>query len=62
MNRSLPELPLFDVVGLSSISVTNDEVESVLKAPPIDKATCPGGINNCNLSFHFHFVHYSICP
>ena len=40
-NVSLPELPLFDGVGLSNIVVTCDEVESVLKALPIGKATDP---------------------
>ena len=48
-NVSLPELPLFDGVGLSNIVVTCDEVESVLKALPIGKATGPDGINNCIL-------------
>ena len=48
-NVSLPELPLFDGVGLSNIFVTSDGVESVLKALPIGKATDPGGINNCVL-------------
>ena len=48
-NVSLLELPLFDGVGISSIVVTCDEVESVLKALPIGKATGPDGINNCIL-------------
>ena len=48
-NISLPELPLFDGVGLSNIVVTCYEVESVLKTLPIGKATDPDGINNCIL-------------
>ena len=46
---SLPELSQFDGVGLSNSIVTSDEVESVLKALPIGKATGPDGINNCIL-------------
>ena len=42
-------MPLFDGVGLSNIVVTSDDVESVLKALPIGKATDPDGINNCIL-------------
>ena len=42
-------MPLFDGVHLSNIVVTYDEVVSVLKAPPIGKATGPDGINNCIL-------------
>ena len=34
-NVALPELPLFDSVGLSNIVVSIDEVESFLKALPI---------------------------
>ena len=48
-NASLPAFSLFDDVGLSNIVVTSDEVESVLKALPIGKATGPDGINNCIL-------------
>ena len=47
---SHPKLPLFDGVGLSNIVITSDDVESVLKALPIGKATDPEGINNCILS------------
>ena len=46
-----PELLLFDGVGSSNIVVTCDEVESVLKALPIGKATGPDGINNCILIY-----------
>ena len=45
----LPELPLFDGVRVSNIVVTCDEVESVLKALPIGKATGKDGINKCIL-------------
>ena len=48
-SASLPELPLFDGVELSDIVVTSDDVESVLKALPICKASGPDRINNCIL-------------
>ena len=44
-NVSLPELPLFDGVGLINIVVTCDEVKSVFKALPIGKVMGPEGIN-----------------
>ena len=46
---SLPELPLFDGIGISYIVVTSDDVNSVVKALSIGKATDPDGINNCIL-------------
>ena len=60
-NVSLPELPLFDGVGLSNIAVTCDEVESVLKALPIGKATGPDGINNCILRELAHKLSPPLC-
>ena len=60
-NVSLPELPLFDGVRLSNIVVTGDEVESVLKALPIGKATGPAGINNCMLRELAHELLSSRC-
>ena len=60
-NVSLPELPLFDGVRLSNIVVTGDEVESVLKALPIGKATGPAGINNCILRELAHELLSSRC-
>ena len=60
-NVSLPELPLFDGVGLSNIVVTCDEVESVLKALPIGKATGPDGINNCILRELAHELSPPLC-
>ena len=53
-NTSLPELPLFDDVGLSNIVVTSNKVEFVLKALPIGKSTCQDGINNCILKEFAH--------
>ena len=62
LNVSLPELPLFDgVVGLSNIVVTRDEVEYVLKALSIGKATCPDGINNCIVRELAHELFSSLC-
>ena len=60
-NVSLPELPLFDGVGLSNIVVTCDEVESVLKALPIGKATGPDGINKCILRELAHELSPPLC-
>ena len=60
-NVSLPELPLFDGVVLSNIVVTCDEVESVLKALPIGKATGPDGINNCILRELAHELSPPLC-
>ena len=60
-NVSLPELLLFDGVGLSNIVVTCDEVESVLKALPISKATGPDGINNCILRELTHELSSPLC-
>ena len=60
-NVSLPELPLFDGVELSNIVVTCDEVESVLKALPIGKATGPDGINNCILRELAHELSPPLC-
>ena len=60
-NVSLPELPLFDGVGLSNIVVTCDEVESVRKALPIGKATGPDGINNCILRELAHELSPPLC-
>ena len=60
-NVSLPELPLFDGVGLSNIVVTCDEVVSVLKALPIGKAMGPDGINNCILRELAHELSSPLC-
>ena len=58
---SLPVLPPFDGVGLSNIVVTSDNVESVLKALPIGKATGPYGINNCILRELAHELSSPLC-
>ena len=58
---SLPELPPFDGVGLSNIVVTCDEIESVLKALPIGKATGPDGINNFILRELAHELSPPLC-
>ena len=58
---SLPELPLFDDVGFSNIVVTNNDVESVLKALPIGKATGPDGIKNCILRELAHELTSPLC-
>ena len=58
-NVSLPELPLFDGVGLSNIVVTCDEVESILKTHPIGKATGPD--NNCILRELAHELSPPLC-
>ena len=58
---SLPELPLFDPVGLSNIVVSSDDIESVIKALPIRKATGPDGINNCILREMAHELSSPIC-
>ena len=60
-NVSLPELPLFDGVGLSNIVVTCDRVESVLKALPIGKAMGPDVINNCILRRLAHELSPPLC-
>ena len=44
---SLLELPPLHGVGLTNIVVSSNNVESVLKALPIGKATGSDGINNC---------------
>ena len=59
-NVSLP-VPLFGGVGLSNIVVTCDEVESVLKALPIGKATGPDGITNCILRKLPHELSPPLC-
>ena len=48
-NATVSESPPFDGVGLSNIVVTNDEVEYILIALPIGKATGLDGIYNCIL-------------
>ena len=58
---SLPELPLFDGVGLSNIVVTSYDDETVLKALPIGKATGPDGINNCILKELAHELSSPLC-
>ena len=60
-NVSLPELPPFDGVELSNIVDTCDEVESVLKALPIGKATGPDGINYCILRELAHELSPPLC-
>ena len=60
-NVSLPELPLFNGDGLSNIVVTCDEVESLLKALPIGKATGPDGITNCILRELAHDLSPPLC-
>ena len=58
---SLPELPLFIGVGLSNVVVTSDNVESVLKALPIGKATGTDGINNFMLRELAHELSSPFC-
>ena len=54
-------MPLFNGVGLSDIVVTCDEVESVLKALLIGKATDQDGINNCILRELAHKFSSPLC-
>ena len=53
INDNGVELPQFDnynvLSELSSLHLTPVEIETVFKSLPVDKATGPGGINNCIL-------------
>ena len=61
-NVTLPELPAFDDAGFNNIVVTNDEVESVLKALPIAMESIIVFSENWLICSQLLCGHYSINP